>query len=122
MTISSVLGSEQGIVWLGTALGAIWTLFKSSECYQRIRGKKSDQALQVLESAVEETYRTYVQAIKAARADGRLSGEEKKQARQLAKERAFALAKQQGLDLLRLLGNDNIDLWLTKSVNRLKSS
>lgn len=120
MSIANIIGSEAGIALLGALFGAIWTLFKSSEWFGRLRNKRAERAVQVLEAAVEDTYRSYVQAIKEARADGQLTDEEKRRARQIAKERAQAIAQQQGVDLIRELGGDFIDLWLTRLVNKLK--
>ena len=40
----------------------------------------------------------------------------------LTRERAIALGKMSGVDILRVLGEPFIDLWLTRLVNRAKSS
>lgn len=120
MHIGDVLTSESALSVIGMALGAVWALFKSSEWYARFKGKRGERAVLVIEAAVEETYRVYVQVIKEGRADGRLTEEEKQHARTLAKERALAIAREQGVDLARELGNDFVELWLTKIVNRFK--
>ena len=120
MSISEVLGSEPGITLLGTVLGGLWTLFKSSELFERIRRRRFRRALNALEGAVEETYQSYVKSIKASREDGRLTEAEKRQARRLAQERAKSIARKQGINLLRELGEDYLDLWTTKLVQRLK--
>lgn len=120
MSISEVLGSESGITLLGTVLGGLWTLFKSSELFERIRRRRFRRTLDALEGAVSETYQGYVKSIKASREDGRLTEAEKRQARRLAQERAGSIARKQGINLLREIGEDYLDLWTAKMVQKLK--
>ena len=70
--------------------GGVWTWLKSSEWFARRRRESVRRALQVLETAVDQTYRCYVQAIKEARGDGRLTSAERVKARMMARERALA--------------------------------
>ncbi|HOZ46294.1 MAG TPA: hypothetical protein PLO37_12135 [Candidatus Hydrogenedentes bacterium] len=121
MTLTNVLGSDPAVTLLGAILGATWTFFKSSELYGRLRRQRFHAALNVLEAAVEKTYRTYVEAIKEARADGKLTDAEKRRARQLARETAVAFGREQGVDVLRELGAEQVDLWIAKLVKRLKA-
>ena len=122
MTLSDVLSSETGLAVAGTVLGGIWTVFRSSEWYQRVQRQRYSKSLQALEAGVELTYRTYVQAIKEARADGKLTAEEASEARRRARDAAVEFGRTQGLDVLRELGGANIDLWISKCVKRLKGS
>ncbi len=102
------------------ALGAAWAFFKGSEWFERLRRRRCAKALHVLEAAVDETYRTCVEAIKAARADGRLTPSERRRARELARQRAVALGRDQGLDILAELGREYLDLWIARIVKKLK--
>ena len=111
---------ELGITLLGSALGAVWAGFKSSDEYQRVQRLRFRKALLALESGVERTYQAYVKAIKAGRADGRLTEQEKARARSLARTRAIALAKEAGVDLLRAIGEDYVDVWIAKLVRKRK--
>lgn len=120
MFLDQVFSSELGLTIVGTIFGAVWAAFRSSEWYGRLRRQRFQQGLLALEAGVEETYRTYVQALKEARADGTLTEEEKRQARALAKERAVAIAQCEGVDLLRAVGAEYIDLWIAKLVKKLK--
>jgi hypothetical protein len=120
MPWSSVLNSEAGLTVVSTLLGAIWTVFRSSEWYRRAQERRYAKALQALEAGVEQTYRTYVQAIKESRADGKLTEEEASRARQRARETAIAFGRSQGIDVLRELGGEYIDLWIAKLVKSLK--
>jgi hypothetical protein len=111
---------DLGITLLGSAVGAVWAGFKSSDEYQRVQRLRFRKALLALESGVERTYQAYVKAIKAGRADGRLTEEEKARARSLARTRAIALAKEAGVDLLRTIGEDYVDVWIAKLVQKRK--
>jgi hypothetical protein len=111
---------DMGITLLGSAIGAVWAGFKSSEQYQLLERRRFQKALLALESGVERTYQAYVKAIKAGRADGRLTESEKARARSLARTRAIALAKEAGVDLLRTIGEDYVDVWIARLVRKRK--
>ena len=120
--MSDLLNSESGLMVLGTVLGAAWTFFRSTDAYARIRSRRYARAVEALEAAVEQTYRTYVKAIKDARADGTLTDEECRQARALARQTALEFGRRDGIDVLRELGEDYLDLWIARLVKRLKTS
>ena len=120
MSLSNIIHSNQGLMILGTLLGGIWTLFKSTELYARIRRWRCERALLALEAGVMATYETYVREIKASREDGKLTSEERREARRRAKEYAIDLARSQGLDIVRELGQHYLDAWLERLVRRLK--
>jgi len=122
MTLSDLLSSVTGLALVGTVLGGIWTVFRSSEWHQRAQRRRCSRSLQALEAGVELTYRTYVQAIKEARADGKLTAEEAGEARRRARDAAVEFGRTQGVDVLRELGGEYIDLWISKLVKRLKGS
>ena len=120
MQLNEFLGSEPGLTVLGGVLGAIWTFFKGQAWYQRAKSRRYQKALTALEAGVQQTYDVYVRAIRAAREDGTLTDEERRRARCLAHEAAAALGESQGVDVLRELGEDYLDLWTARIVNRLK--
>jgi len=120
MTLSGVLNSDQGLALVGTLVGGLWTFFKSTEWYARARQRRYDRAVQALEAGIEETYRTYVRAIKTARTDGALTEEEVSHAHRLALDSAVAYGRKEGVDVIHELGNDYLDLWISKLVNRMK--
>ena len=120
MNVADILASETGITIVGAIFGSLWTFFKSRDWYARARGKRYYKAIHALEAAVEQTYRTYVVAIKEARADGRLSRDEKRHARDLARAAAIEFGRTQGTDVLTELGDDFLDLWIAKIVKRFK--
>lgn len=120
MSLENVLSSETVLTILATILGAIWTAFRSSEWRRRARERRFEKALRALEAGVELTYRMYVQAIKESRADGKLTEEERRQARRQALDAAIEYGRRQGIDVLREVGAEYVDLWIAKHVKRLK--
>ena len=121
MDVSELVTSDSGLTLVGAFLGGLWTLFKSQSWYRRIRQRRYFKAIQALEAGVEQTYRTYVRAIKESREDGQLTDEERHQARALARDAAVQFAETQGIDVFHELGADYLDLWIAKLVKRLKS-
>lgn len=113
--------SEAGLTFVAVVFGAVWTAFRSTEWYGRVQERRIARAIHALEAGVERTYRTYVQAIKTSSADGKLSEEERRRARELAKETAILYGRTEGLDVMRELGEAYLDLWIGKLVKRLKA-
>ncbi len=116
------MGFDLGVTVLGTVIGGLWTAFKASDGFRRLRRRRYRKALLALESGVERTYQAYVKAIKAGRSDGRLTEEEKARARSMARMRAVKLAKAEGVDLLRTIGADYVDVWIGRIIGRRKRS
>lgn len=115
-----VLNSEPGLTLIGGMLGLVWAAFKSSEWYERARLMRLERAVDALEAGVEATYRAYVQALKESRADGRLTQDEREHARDMAIRSAVEFGRTRGIDVVRELGRDYLDLWLTRVVNAAK--
>jgi hypothetical protein len=120
-TIESLV-TEQNITLLGALFGTAWTLFKGSEWFQRARARRLEQAVTALEAGIEQTYQVYVRAIKESNADGRLSTEERRRAREMARAAAVAFGRTQGIDVLREIGADYVDLWISRLVNQRKTA
>jgi len=122
MNLMDVLNSEAGLTVVGGVLGAVWTFVQSSKWYRRLRRRRFHRAVEALEAAVDLTYRTYVREIKAAREDGKLTDAEIAEARRRAREAAVEFGRTHGVDVLRALGANYIDLWIGKIVKRLKTA
>lgn len=122
MSIVENLGSSLGLTLVTAILGSIWTAFRSSEFYNRARNERYGEALQALEAGVELTYRTYVRSIKESREDGKLTQEEMRLARRRAREAAIEFGRTRGIDILRELGADYIDLIIAKQVKKFKNT
>ncbi len=89
----------------------IWTILASEavagvagwlflRIYERIQGTRYGKAVQAIKDAITACYHEYVRAIKIARADGKLTVEEKNHALNLALQLAIDIAKSQAVDLL----------------------
>lgn len=121
MQIADLLNSEAGLTLLGAALGGFWTLLKSTEWYARARNRRAQRALLALEAGVDATYESYVRAIKEAREDGKLTAEERREARRRARLTAAQLVRAQGIDIARELGEECLDVWINRLVGKVKS-
>jgi len=122
MNVLSALNSGFGLTLVTAILGSIWTAFRSTDFYRRVRSDRYADAVQALEAGVELTYRTYVRALKESREDGRLTKEEMRLARQRAREAAIEYGRTRGVDVLRELGADYVDLLIAKLVKNLKKA
>ena len=71
-------------------------------------------------AAVAETYETYVKALKERAADGRLTTDEKSEARRIAVERAKQIAKSRGVDLAKTYGEEIVHGIVEQIVNVAK--
>jgi hypothetical protein len=120
--IESLASSEITLSLVATIAGTVWSFVKSSEWLQGRHRRRVRRAAEIVEAAVEETYRAYVQAIKAGRADGKLTADERRKARLVARERALQMARRNGLDLTGLLGDEGINLSIARGVKRLKAA
>ena len=116
------LMSEPALTTMGAVLGGLWTFFKASDWYQRGRDNRFTEALNALEAGVQQTYDVYVRAVKEASADGKLSSEERRRARELARDAAIAFGRTKGVDVIGSIGHDYIDMWITNLVNQRKTT
>lgn len=113
----AILYGNGAIIWLGSLLViAIGKYVIDKIDNQKVR-KYVGRAFVEVKSAVAEVYQTYVGALKEADADGKLTDEEKAE----AKSRAVAMAKsnigKKGLKrLTNVLGVDAFDDWLGNKV------
>ncbi len=103
---------------VGTVVGTVWTFFRSSDWFARRRGRRFSRSVRALEVGVERSYRSYVRAIKKARADGKLTEKEIEHARRMARETAIRYGRSMGVDVLSELGDEYLDLWISKTVRQ----
>lgn len=113
--------SEPALTTLGAVLGGLWTFFKASDWYQRARDKRFAEALNALEAGVQQTYDVYVRAVKEASADGKMTSEERRRARELARDAAIAFGRTRGIDVMGSIGHNYIDMWIAKLVKQRKA-
>lgn len=110
------------VALVGTIVAAAWTFFKSRNLYQEMKRQKYFGAIEALEAGVEKTYRVYVQALKDAKADGKLSPEERAVARQKAMAYAQEFGCTRGIDVIEQLGREYIPVLISKIVRLLKGT
>lgn len=120
MTFQEFIHSDESFHTIAAILALAWTLFRSSDWFVQRRTAKVARALAVLETAVARTYEEYVRAIKASRADGKLTDGERREARQRALNMAMEIAREEWLPLLHLLGRAHVERHLAQIVKRAK--
>ncbi len=120
MTFQDFIQSDEAFKVIAAILALLWTLFRSSDWYARQKSARVAQAIALLETAVARTYEEYVRAIKHSRVDGKLTDEERREARQRAMNTAIDMAQKQWLPLLRLLGPAHVERHLAQIVKRAK--
>jgi len=122
MSFSDLFTSDAVLGLVATGLATFWTALKGSEWYNRARNQRYRRAITALEAGVDQTYRSYVRAIKDAHEDGKLTAEERRRARALARQTAINFGQTEGIDVVRELGQDYIDLWISRLVRKAKAS
>jgi hypothetical protein len=99
-----------------TLIGLAWAFFKSTEWYaENIIKTRRAKAIDSVQAGVRSVYETYTREIKAASEDGKLTDEERAKARDLAKEAAIQFGKTNGVDVIKVIGQEFIDLYLEKA-------
>ena len=99
--------------------GLLWGIVKR---WDKLADWKLTKAVECLEAGVQASYDSYVRAIKLASEDGRLTEEERKQARQLAIDAAKAYAASYGIDLVKTLGAEMLPVMIEKILSKLKGN
>lgn len=102
--MENIFTSEAFLALLGTIATGIFAWVNTKYLQDLKKKERWDKALRALESAVSDTYLEYVQTLKEGRADGSLTKEEAKKARQRALARAAQFAEREGVDLVSELG------------------
>ena len=122
MTLTSILTSDPALSVIAGIAGAVWTAVQSTSWFKQLNRDRVQRALRCVESAVRQVYEEYVRNLKAASADGTLTDEERRRARELARDRAIAIARTDGIDLAATLGREHLDLWIERVLARVKRS
>lgn len=112
-----LIHGDSAIMWVGTFVATLIATYVIALIHSERVRKYVGRAWVEVRAAVSEVYQTYVSALKEGAADGKLTDDEKAE----AKRRAIAIAKgnigKKGLDrLMRILGlpsaADGLDGWL----------
>lgn len=122
MNILDILGNETALSVILSIAGALWTVIRASTWYTNLKDQKYSKAVECLEGGVQVAYQTYVQAIKDAKGDGKLTVEEVALARKKATEAAMAFGASRGIDVAAQLGEAYIGIWIEKLIAKLKGA
>ena len=117
--LKSLLGSEQILAMAATFIGSAFLWLRQREWVQKHNAEK---VVQCIETAVQQTYDEYVRACKEASFDGKLTDEERVEARKLALEKAVAIAKEQGVSLATNFAESYLPTLIEKVVSTAKGS
>jgi hypothetical protein len=83
---------------------------------------KYNWAIDVIQLAVAWVYNGYVKPAKDGSPDGKLSDAQRQEARNKAVEKAKAIAKERGLDLNKVLGEELLEMYVQLAVGKAKGS
>jgi len=119
-TFFAMLITQVVLPLAGTVAAAAVARLANSKYHDGIQETQWMIVEDAVKAAVHETWREYTEAIKAAAADGKLTREEMKEARQIACDTALRLAKEKGVDALRVAGSAGLSYLLEKAYAELK--
>lgn len=119
--ISQVLGSEPVISLAVTLAGTAIAMLCGTLRSKVKKDGKLDELLEFVETGVNETYETFVRDIKEKADDGKLTREERMQARGKARSFAIQKAKLEGVDLVARMGSAALDNWIKRIVDEKKA-
>lgn len=105
MVLAEVIQADQVVAAVGSLVGGLWAMFKTGDWFARVKKQRYYTAVEAVEAAVDATYRTYVQQLKQAREDGKLTAQEREQARSMARQTAVEYGRTAGVDVLKELGD-----------------
>lgn len=97
-----------------------WAAFQGSDWYAKFCKARFDKAFLAVEAGAQITYETYVRECKIANEDGKLTPEERKDAREMAIEAAKRFGLSHGVDVGREITEEYIDLALDKAIAKLR--
>lgn len=120
MTIETILASEVTQSLIISVLGIAWGAIQGSKWYQRIKDRRYYKCLKVVEDSVRDTFYEYVKQLKEANADGKLTEEEKRRAKQYAMRRLETLAAEKGIPVFQQFTVESINRLFDTMVERLK--
>jgi hypothetical protein len=106
-------------VLIFAVLGVIWN-FAKPYLNEWAAQRRLTRLLETVEAGVGGTMQAYVDAVKAASADGKLTEEEAKIAKDMARGFIISFAKAQGIDIIRDYGHDALGWLIEYTLGKLK--
>lgn len=120
--ISNILGSEPiitlALTLAGTAAAALCGTLRSKVK----KDGQLDDLLHFVEAGVNETWESFARDIKEKAHDGKLTREERREARLKARRFAIEKAKDEGIELVERMGSAALDNWIKRIVQEKKSA
>ena len=115
-----LLDNEVFMGLIASIVSVIWAALRASEWYAKFCKARFDKAFLAVEAGAQITYETYVRECKIANEDGKLTPEERKDAREMAIEAAKRFGLSHGVDVGREITEEYIDLALDKAIAKLR--
>jgi hypothetical protein len=116
----ALIHGDSAVAWVGAALAVLVIKYVIAKIDNEKVRKYVGRAWVEVRGAVAEVWQTYVSALKEANTDGKLTDDEKAEAKRYALEAAKANIGKKGLArLMRVLGlgdTDELDNWLGNKV------
>jgi len=100
--------------------GLVWSALRVYSKLDEWTSEKTQRALLSLEAGVATIYESYVRDIKKARADGKLTKEEREEARRKAVNEGIRIGWMLGIDVAKTLGADLLPMFVDKIAQRRK--
>ena len=114
-----------GELFMTVALVAVPVLIARAFAWWRARARRAgderySQAVEALETGVQEAWERFGRAWKAAHSDGKLTDDERTRLRTVAREAAVEVGRDSGVDVAAALGKRAIGGLIRKIVERRK--
>ncbi len=102
-----------------TAIAAVFGFFKRRAAVKKYN---LERAMQCLESGVQTVYDEYVRVLKNGADDGKLTDIERRQARDLAVQKAKEYAASDGIDLAKIYAADYLPVLVENLIKKSKAA
>lgn len=120
--ISNILGSEPVISFAVTLAGTAIAMLCGTLRSKVKKDGELDGLLHFVETGVNECYEVFVRDIKEKARDGKLTRQERREARSKARSYAIEKAKSEGIDLVGRMGSAALDNWIKRMVDEKKTA
>ncbi len=118
---SEWIGDEAFFNIVATLVGMGWVWFQRVARLDQVKDQRFIKAKRFLEAGVAKTYQVFVKERKKAASDGKLTEEEKREAREMAFSYARSYAFDEGLNVAKELGGDLIPGFIEQAIGKLKT-
>ena len=120
-TLRALSASPAALELLATIVAVVWALPVLKKFREAIAKSKMDKVFELAKIAATATYQEYVQEIKRASADGKVTNDEIRSARAMSLTNLKKLLKAQAPGLLKQYGDAFLTYMIERAVNALKA-